>query len=178
MYWLHCKSLTVSGTDKSGKRVIITPSDDFSLDIENNSITDGQTTYTDIEIDFYELQNLFVSAAPTTTIVLSLEDDKVYLTVNNIIKHMIKTLKYGSKNGRIIKYVMEHPNTLVERAELETLSIDKFDKADRIDQIFINAFPKDITNFFFNCTTDSAKFIPCITDIDIKKQGLKLLTIE
>lgn len=178
IYWLHCKDLTVSGTNKSIKQQILNLSENFSIDIENNTITDGQNTYTDVEIDFFTLQCLIGRTTPTIIYTLSLIDDTVYLLIEGIAYIKIKKFTPNSKNGRVIKYVMEHPNTLIKRTELEKLSINNFDAYDRIDQMFTNTFPKAIINLFFICTTDSAKFIPSITDIDIKKHGLKLLTIE
>lgn len=177
-FWLHAKELTISGINKSRESVIPTLSDNFTLDIENNSITDGKNIYTNIEVDFYTLQHLFGRTTPKLTYTMTLNDDTISLIIENIAKIKIKKLTKNTKNGRIISYVMEHPNTLFSHSDLNKLQISNFDKADRIDQIFTNAFSKDIANLFFERTSDSVKFTPKVTDIDVKKHDIKLLTIE
>lgn len=176
-YLLKTHRLVASGKEKTKAIEEIPLSADCVVNIESNTIKDGKHIYTDIELNFYDLQTILKCATPYMRYTLSLEDNNIFLTVNdNAIKILVKHLHNDAKNSKIIRRIMKSPNKTFERSAFK--GIDAFDTTiDRLDNIVSGAIPNDVYKLFFTCTSDSAKFSPNATDIDLKKHNIKTLTI-
>lgn len=172
-YFLRAHKLIASGKAKNKRIEKIALSTDCVIDSENNAITDGTHIYTDIELNFHELQTVLKYTSPRMHFTLSLENDRIFLSVNdNIIKILVKRLQFSAKNAGIIRKVMNNPNKLITRDKFTNI-----DKYDRIDQILDSCLPSDIYHLFFECTSNSAIFNPNASDIDLQKHGIKTLTV-
>lgn len=182
IYWLKKQKLTISGKLNSTNIDQIELSNDFVADFDTNTITDGKNTYTNIALSYQDIQALLERSSPHITYELSMNNDTVFLTVASTVKSIIKInihkFKLDKIRGQVIAYVMAHPNKTINREQIESLHIRDFSPADRIDQIFINAFSTDIYKMFFKCDVNSAKFIPKCTDIQLKKLNIKTPVIE
>lgn len=182
IYWLKKQKLTISGKLNATNIDQIQLSNDFVADFDTNIITDGKNTYTNIALSRYDIQALLGRASPHIIYELSMNNDTVSLTVASTVKSIIKInihkFKLDKIRGQVIAYVMSHPNKTIDRAQIESLNIQGFSPADRIDQIFINAFSTDIYKMFFECDVNSAKFIPKCTDIQLKKLNIEIPVIE
>lgn len=172
-YFLRANKLIASGKVKTKRIEKIDLSTDCVINIKNNAITDNEHTYTDIELDFYELQSVLKHPLQRMQFTLSLENDCIFLTIDdNAVKMLVKRLQATAKNTSIIRKIMNTPNKLIARDEFATI-----EKYDRIDQILDSCLPSDIYHLFFDCTSNSALFNPNASDIDLRKRGIKTLTV-
>ena len=109
------------------------------------------------------------------------DDDCVYLYTGCIQKTLVKKFaRDDNKSRQVIKYIMQHPNKLINRDDLIKAKIKGFDKLDRIDTIIKNAFSNlNIYKYFFkDPKTASIEFVPQITNLDIDSEQFDKIIVK